>query len=160
MYIGVWVYSYIKYQYICICMLLYILLGTDKSLARPGRKQARKHVKDERHFNNIETRHVIKSPPLPREARRRRKFTPFGRKQYLVSFLVGLRTYQHPCTAYSGHCYIPGFFHVDKAAETWCWPYSYTVCLPTVHRDTFTFHLFVMNCGELPLLFPSVTFHP
>ena len=99
-------------------------------------------------------------PPLPREARRRRKFTPFGRKQYLVSFLVGLRTYQHPCTAYSGHCYIPGFFHVDKAAETWCWPYSYTVCLPTVHRDTFTFHLFVMNCGELPLLFPSVTFHP
>ena len=32
----------------------------DKSLARPGRKQARKHVTDERDFNNIETRAVIK----------------------------------------------------------------------------------------------------
>jgi len=35
-------------------------LGTDKSLARPGRKQARKHVRDARDFNNIETRAVIK----------------------------------------------------------------------------------------------------
>jgi len=34
--------------------------GADKSLARPGRKQARKHVKDARDFNNIETRAVIK----------------------------------------------------------------------------------------------------
>jgi len=32
----------------------------DKSLARPGRKQARKHVGDARDFNNIETRAVIK----------------------------------------------------------------------------------------------------
>jgi len=30
----------------------------DKSLARSGRKQARKHVRDARHFNNIETRAV------------------------------------------------------------------------------------------------------
>jgi len=30
------------------------------SLARPGRKQARKHVRDTRDFNNIETRAVIK----------------------------------------------------------------------------------------------------
>ena len=30
--------------------------GADKSLARPGRKQARKHVSDARDFNNIETR--------------------------------------------------------------------------------------------------------
>ena len=29
-------------------------------LARPGRKQARKHVRDARDFNNIETRAVIK----------------------------------------------------------------------------------------------------
>ena len=35
--------------------------GADKSLARPGRKQARKHVRDERDFDNIETRAVIKS---------------------------------------------------------------------------------------------------
>ena len=32
----------------------------DKSLARPGRKQARKHVRDARDFNNMETRAVIK----------------------------------------------------------------------------------------------------
>jgi len=34
--------------------------GANKSLARPGRKQARKHVRDARDFNNIETRAVIK----------------------------------------------------------------------------------------------------
>jgi len=34
--------------------------GADKSLARPERKQTRKHVRDERDFNNIETRAVIK----------------------------------------------------------------------------------------------------
>ena len=33
--------------------------GADKSLARPGMKQARKHVRDARDFNNIETRAVI-----------------------------------------------------------------------------------------------------
>ena len=33
--------------------------GADKSLARPGRKQPRKHVRDVRDFNNIETRAVI-----------------------------------------------------------------------------------------------------
>ena len=34
--------------------------GADKSLARPGMKQARKHVRDANDFNNIETRAVIK----------------------------------------------------------------------------------------------------
>ena len=34
--------------------------GADKSLARPGKKRARKHVRDARYFNNIETRAVIK----------------------------------------------------------------------------------------------------
>jgi len=33
--------------------------GADKSLARPGWKQARKHVRDARDFNNIKTRAVI-----------------------------------------------------------------------------------------------------
>jgi len=33
---------------------------TDRSLARPGSKQARKHIRDVRDFNNIETRVVIK----------------------------------------------------------------------------------------------------
>ena len=35
--------------------------GADKFLARPGTKQARKHVRDARDFNNIETRAVIMS---------------------------------------------------------------------------------------------------
>ena len=48
----------------------------DKSLPRPGRKQARKHVREARDFNNIETRAVIKFFFL-RKARRRRKLTPF-----------------------------------------------------------------------------------
>jgi len=34
--------------------------GAGKSLARSGRKQFRKHVRDARDFNNIETRAVIK----------------------------------------------------------------------------------------------------
>ena len=34
--------------------------GADKPLARPGRKQARKHVTEARDFNNIETLAVIK----------------------------------------------------------------------------------------------------
>jgi len=34
--------------------------GADKSLARPGKKQARKHVTDARDFNNMETRTVVK----------------------------------------------------------------------------------------------------
>ena len=51
--------------------------GADKSLARPGRKQDRKHVRDARDFNNIETRAVIKFFFFPCTARRRRKFTQF-----------------------------------------------------------------------------------
>jgi len=34
--------------------------GADKSLPRPGMKKDRKHVRDARDFNNIETRAVIK----------------------------------------------------------------------------------------------------
>ena len=37
-----------------------ITRGADKSLAGPGREQARKHVRDARDFNNIETWAVIK----------------------------------------------------------------------------------------------------
>ena len=35
-----------------------IYRGADKSLARPGTKQARKHERDARDFNNIETRAI------------------------------------------------------------------------------------------------------
>jgi hypothetical protein len=34
--------------------------GADKSLARPGRKQVRKLVRDSHYFNNTETRAAIK----------------------------------------------------------------------------------------------------
>jgi hypothetical protein len=37
-----------------------VLSGADNSLARPGRKQARKHVRDARDFNSIEAQAVIK----------------------------------------------------------------------------------------------------
>ena len=49
--------------------------GADKSLARLGGKQARKHVRDTRDFNKIEIRAVIKFIFL--QGRRRRKFTLF-----------------------------------------------------------------------------------
>jgi len=45
--------------------------GADKSLARPGRKEARKHVRDARDFNNIETRVAIKSLPPARQGAQR-----------------------------------------------------------------------------------------
>jgi len=40
--------------------MLELYRGADRFLARPGRKQARKHVRDARDFSNIETRAVIK----------------------------------------------------------------------------------------------------
>jgi hypothetical protein len=40
----------------------------EKSLDRPGRKQARKHVRDVRDFNNIEIRAVIKFVSLQGKA--------------------------------------------------------------------------------------------
>jgi len=42
----------------------------DKFLARPGRKEARKHVRDARDINNIETRAVIKFLSLQGKAPR------------------------------------------------------------------------------------------
>jgi len=53
--------------------------GADKSLARPERKQARKHVRKSRDFNNIETRVIIKLF-FCCKVRRRRQFTPFWQK--------------------------------------------------------------------------------
>jgi hypothetical protein len=41
-------------------MIVNVYRGADKSLARPGRKQARKHVRDAHEFNNIGTRAFIK----------------------------------------------------------------------------------------------------
>ena len=72
--------------------------GADKSLARLGRKQARKHVRDARDFNNIETRAIIKvfffSARRGAEGNSRHS----DRNISFFSFLVGLRTYQHACS--------------------------------------------------------------
>jgi len=38
----------------------FLYRGADKSLSRPGRKQAQKHVRDARDFNNMETRAITK----------------------------------------------------------------------------------------------------
>jgi len=48
-----------RHIYIYIHTHIYTHRGADKSLARPERKQARKHVRDARDFNNIKTRAVI-----------------------------------------------------------------------------------------------------
>jgi len=42
-----------------LCPEAYTYRGADKSLTRPGRKQAQKHIRDARDFNNIETRAII-----------------------------------------------------------------------------------------------------
>ena len=41
-------------------LIMFHIPGADKSLARPRRKQARKHFRDARDFNNMEKRAVIK----------------------------------------------------------------------------------------------------
>jgi len=69
-------------------MVVMFYRDADKSLARPGRKQAQKHVRDIRNFNNIEIWAVIKFFSSYK-ARCWRKFMPFWQKQ-LVSFLVRL----------------------------------------------------------------------
>jgi len=61
--------------------------GADKPLARPGRKQTRKHVRDARDFNNIVTRAVIKFY-FYCKARRLRKFSAIL-TETLACFLLG-----------------------------------------------------------------------
>ena len=41
------------FRFLRPAVLMGICRGADKSLARPGRKQARKHVRDMREFNNM-----------------------------------------------------------------------------------------------------------
>jgi len=75
--------------------------GADKSLARPRRKRAQKHVRDARDFNNIETRAVSKLfffSPARQGAEGNSRHS--DQKHQLVSFLVGLRTYQDVCKSW------------------------------------------------------------
>ena len=49
------------------CKACHVCRSADKSLARPRRKQARKHARDARDFKNIETRAVITFFPPARQ---------------------------------------------------------------------------------------------
>jgi len=89
--------------------------GADKSLARPGRKRARKHVRDQRDFNNIDA--SCHQFLFSCKSRRRRKFTPFWQKHLLVSFLVGLRTYQHPCVRTKSFNYSTDFVFKARVCD-------------------------------------------
>jgi len=70
-------------------------LGADKSLARPERKQTRKHVRNTRDFCNIETRAVVKFLFLQGKAPKELDAI-LTETLAFFPFLVGLRTYQHP----------------------------------------------------------------
>jgi len=70
--------------------------GADKSLARPGRKQAWKHVRNARDVNKIETRAVIKFLFLQSKAPK--EIHAILTETLVFSpFLVGPRIYQHYC---------------------------------------------------------------
>jgi len=60
--------------------------GTDKSLARPGRKQAQKHVRDVHDFNNIETRAVTKFFFFFLQGKVPKEIHAILKKNWLVSF--------------------------------------------------------------------------
>jgi len=53
-------YKFISLDLIIQVLYLQATQSADKSLARPGRTQTGKHVRDARNFNTIETRAVIK----------------------------------------------------------------------------------------------------
>ena len=78
-----------------------------KSLARPGRKQAWKHVRDKRDFNNIETRAVIKFffSFFFLQGKALKEIHTILTETLACFLLVRLRTYQHPCTI-TCMCYI------------------------------------------------------
>jgi len=66
---------------------LFVYRDADKSLARPRGKQARKHARDARDFNNIETRAVIKFVFLQGKAPKEIHAIP---TETLACFLPGL----------------------------------------------------------------------
>jgi len=72
--------------------------GADKSLARPGMKQARQHVRDARDFNNIETR-VTNFFPARQGTEGNSRHSDRNISMFPSCWL---RTYQHPCICHTG----------------------------------------------------------
>ena len=71
--------------------------GADKSLTRPGRKQPRKHDRDARNFNK--SRRELSSSFFFLQGKAPKEIHAILTKTLPCSFLVGLRTYQHPYIA-------------------------------------------------------------
>ena len=94
---------------------MYIYRGAVKSLARPGRKQAWKHVRIACDFNKNETRAVIKFLFLQGKAPK--KINAILTETLTFSFLVGLRTYQLPCIIISQRILIVIRNVSDKVVE-------------------------------------------
>jgi len=69
--------------------------GADNSLARPGRKQAQKQVRGACDFNNNKMQAVIKLFFL--QGKVLKEIHAILTEILDLSFLVRLRTYQHPC---------------------------------------------------------------
>jgi len=65
------------------------LLGADKSLARPGRKQARKHIRDARDFNDMQTQAVIKFFSFIFSARQGAEGNSRQSERNIACFLLG-----------------------------------------------------------------------
>jgi len=64
-------------------------------------------------------RELLSSFFFPCKARRRRKFKPFWQKHELVSFLVGLRTYQRTCKRWQ--CELWSEFKASKRTAIYRW---------------------------------------
>ena len=73
-------------------------MNADSSLAQSGRKQARKHVRNARDFNNIEKRVVARFFSARQITGGNSRHS--DKKKLAYFFLAGLRTYQHPCRIY------------------------------------------------------------
>jgi len=93
--------------FVCKCVLYYChrlstqvqltnTRGADNSLVRPGRKQAPKHVRNARDFNNIETRSFIRFF-FPMQGKAPKEIHAIL-TETLVCFLPGrAKDYQQPC---------------------------------------------------------------
>ena len=78
----------------------WVIQSADKSLARPGRKQARKHARDARDFNNIESRAVIKFLFFARQAAEGNS-RHSDRNVSLFPSWSDLGLNQHPCSLWT-----------------------------------------------------------